>query len=278
MYRKIRVRKCFSTFHKAPVDFSCEKLYNKYVMEKYTYNQDFLIKYCDADFKEEMKISTALAYLEEVACASAEELGFGYQYIKEKNCAFIITNTSCEFLRPIRIGEIVKTQTWPLKPTFATFERQYRFIDEQGLPTVNAVSRWCLLDKQTGKILPSKTIDNQDYSTYNTDKVLNATWKIPTFETTGETPRFTIKIGYSEYDHNMHVNNTRYADYCMNVFSIEELQDKRVAGFSIAYVRQCKEKETLRFFRKETDLGEFLVQGKNEREETVVLAKISFAK
>ena len=248
-------------------------------MEKYRYYNNFQIKYCDADFKEELKISTALALLEEVACASAEELGFGYQYIREKNCAFVITNTYCEFLRPIRVGEIVQAQTWPLPPSFVAFERHYRFIDEREKATANAVSRWCLLDKDTGRILPSKTIENQDYSSYNTEKAIeDVKWKIPAFSTEGVSPGFTITIGYSEYDHNNHVNNTRYADYCMNVFSIAELQDKRVATFGISYIKQCKEGEILRFYRKETENGEFLVQGKNEKEEIVVQAKIVFAK
>lgn len=247
-------------------------------MEKYRYDCDFQIKYCDADFKEELKVSTTLALLEEVACASAEELGFGYQYIRERNCAFIITNTYCEFVRPIHVGEIVTAQTWPLKPSFVVFERQYRFVDRQGNPTVNAVSRWCLLDRTTGKILPSKTIENQDYSTYNTDKVIdNVQWKIPVFSTENLSPSFMITIRYSEYDHNNHVNNTRYADYCMNVFSIAELQDKFLSRFAITYVKQCKEGETLRFFRKDMENGEYLVQGKNELDETVVIARILFA-
>ena len=46
-------------------------------MEKYQHNQTFKIKYCDVDFKDELKPSVALALMEEVACSSADELGFG---------------------------------------------------------------------------------------------------------------------------------------------------------------------------------------------------------
>ena len=38
----------------------------------------FKIKNCDVDFKDELKMSAVLSYLEEVACLSADELGFGY--------------------------------------------------------------------------------------------------------------------------------------------------------------------------------------------------------
>ena len=121
---------------------------------------------------------------------------------------------------------------------------------------MNASSRWCLIDMHTGKLLQSKYIDNQDYSTYNTDKALQVTaWKIPTFKPEEGELKFTITIANSEYDHNMHVNNTRYADYCMNCFSVEELGQRRVTGFAISYVKQCKEGQTLRFYRKQDENG-----------------------
>ena len=53
-------------------------------MEKYEHIKKFQIKYCDVDFKDELKVSTALAYMEEVACSSADDLGFGYAYVKPR--------------------------------------------------------------------------------------------------------------------------------------------------------------------------------------------------
>ena len=39
-----------------------------------------------------------LAYLEEVACSSADELGFGYAFVKPRGYAFMVTNICCEFI------------------------------------------------------------------------------------------------------------------------------------------------------------------------------------
>ncbi len=246
-------------------------------MEKYQYVQEFLIKYCDANYKDEMKISTALALMEEGACWSADELGFGYDYVRPKGYAFIIANSCIEFSRPVLVGEKPLLITWPNAPSSVIFERQYLF--SCGQETVaKAASRWCLMDWHTGKILSSKCIDNQDYSTYRTDRVLDVRWKIPTFDLEGEESRFSITVGYSEYDHNMHVNNTRYADYCLNVFTVAELQERWIKSFSVSYLRQGKEGETLRFYRKQTEESVYLVQGVNEKSEIVVQAKIQLAR
>ena len=148
---------------------------------------------------------------------------------------------------------------------------------QSGELAMNASSRWCLLDMNSGKLLPSKMIDNQDYSTYNTTKLMeNVRWKIPSFSTSGETPRFILTIANSEYDHNMHVNNTRYADYCLNCFTVGELAKMRLKNFSISYVKQCKEGETLRFYKKSIGNGAYLTQGVNEKQEIVVQAHIIF--
>jgi acyl-ACP thioesterase len=247
-------------------------------MEKYQHVQKYQIKYCEVDFKDELKLSSALSYLEEVACLSAEELGFGYDYVKAKGYAFMVSNICLEFLRPVCLGDLLTVKTWPLPPTYAIFGREYQMLLPSGEVCVNASSRWCLINVSTGKILQSKAIDNQDYSTYNTDKVLqNVAWKIPSFAIEDGELKFSLKIAYSEYDHNMHVNNTKYADYCMNCFSVEEHSNMRVERFLISYVKQCKEGETISFYRKQISQKEYLVQGMNENGELVVQTQIRFA-
>ena len=248
-------------------------------MKSYEHIQNFSIKYCDVDFKDELKPSVALSLMEEVACSSADELGFGYSYIKPKGYAFMVTNIRCEFLRPVRLSEKVAVKTWPLPPTYVVFGREYQFLSQTGEPLINASSRWCLVDMQTGKLVQSKVIDNQDYSTYNTAKVIeNVQWKIPAFEQKEGELRFCITIANSEYDHNMHVNNTRYADYCFNCFTVAELANRKLKAFSISYIKQCKERETLRFYLKKQTEESCLAHGFNEQGEVVVQSQIEFEK
>ena len=97
-------------------------------MELYEHKNDFLIKYCDSDFKDEMKLSVALALMEEVACSSADELGFGYAFVKPRGYAFMVTNVCMEFFKPVALGESVQVKTWPLPPTRVTFGREYQFL------------------------------------------------------------------------------------------------------------------------------------------------------
>ena len=246
-------------------------------MEIYEHINEFTVKYCDADFKDCLKASAALAYMEEVASSSAEELGFGRSFIKPRGYAFMVSSLYFECLKPIMIGDVIKIKTWPSIPSHVVFGREYQFVDTQGEPLINGTSRWCLIDMKNGKLLNSKVIDNQDYTAYNTKKLFEKVqWKVPAFRMEEGELKFTLTIANSEYDHNMHVNNTRYADYCLNCFSVEELADKALKRFGISYVKQCKEGETLRFYRLQKEDGSYLVQGFNEADEMVTQAQIEF--
>ena len=269
--------KLFLIIFDGRIDFFNGCGYTK-IMELYEHINQFKIKFCDVDFKDEIKISALLSYLEEVSCTSADELGFGYEYIKGRNCAFFVTNYYLECVQPITLADIIEVKTWPTPPSSVIFGREYQISTRGKGLQLNATSRWCLLDMQTGKILPAKTLDNQDYSTYNSTKLFSdMRWKIPTFALEESALRFVMTIANSEYDHNMHVNNTRYADYCMNCFSVTDLSRRKLKSFALSFVRQCKEGETLRFYLKQSQVEEYFVQGVNEQEEIVVQARINFA-
>ncbi len=246
-------------------------------MKIYEHDREFTVKYCEADFKDELKLSTALSFMEEAACSSADELGFGYAFVKPRGYAFMVTNVCLEMLSPVPLGERVKVKTWPTPPSHVIFGREYQFLSPTGEVRVNASSRWCLVDMQSGKLLRSSALDNQDYSTYNTAKALDGVqWKIPVFKAEEGELKYSLTVANGDYDHNMHVNNTRYADYCFNCFSVAELAARALKAFSVSYVKQCREGELLRFYRKEQADGDYLVQGFNERGEVVLQAKIVF--
>ena len=243
----------------------------------YEHVQEFTVKYCEADFKDELKVSALFSYLEEVACSSADELGFGYQYVKPRGYAFMVTGLSCAFEAPVLLGEKVRVKTWPTPPTHVIFGREYQVLSQDGRVKANASSRWCLIDMKEEKLLPAKVIYNQDYSTYNTEKVLSGIrWKMPAFKKEEGDLKFSLRIANSEYDHNMHVNNTRYVDYCLNCFSVAELREKKLKGFTISYIKQCKEGDSLQFYRQSLGEGNYLVQGFNQTDEVVTQAQICF--
>lgn len=212
------------------------------------------IRYTDADVYDNLKLSSLLSFLEESACCSADELGFGYNAISPKGIGFIIVNWYIELFRPLRLGEEVEVHTWPLAPKFYIFNRDFEIFNE-GEKVGVATARWCMIDTQTFAMLPISSFFKQgDFDDYNTERsVVVKGWKIPPVEK--EQISYSKPVALSDYDHYFHVNNTKYADFMLDVFTLDELKNKFTKEIRITYVKQCKLGETIDFYRQDGEDG-----------------------
>ena len=257
------------------IDKNKEERYNK-DMEKFIHEKIFDLRYRDVDFQDELKPSAAFSFMEEIASYSADQIGWGVSFLKPRNYAFILSGVVCEFTHPILHGESVTVRTWPLPPAYAVFGREYQIL-QGGKVLANASSRWCLMDFSAGKLLTAKALAETDADRYETARTLeNVRWKIPAFPVEDGELRFVVTVANTDYDHNLHVNNTRYVDYFFNCFSLKELSLRRVKRISVSYQRQCYERDTLSFYRKQTENNVFLLQGVNQKGETVTTGEVIF--
>ena len=58
-------------------------------------------------------------------------------------------------------------------------------------------------------------------------------------------------VSASDYDHYFHVNNTKYADICLDAFTVDELAGRSIENVQITYVKQCKFGEALEIYRRD---------------------------
>lgn len=226
----------------------------------YRHIKKYGLKFTDVDAYDHLKLSSLLSFFEESTCLSGDELGFGYNDVAPKNIGFIVVNYYIKFFRTLKLGDELTLHTWPLRPRHIIFFRDYELYcgDEKvGVAT----ARWGMISTETYSLLPASAYFKEgDFDNYNTERSVefNA-WKIPQF-TDGEAV-YSKKVTYSDYDHYFHVNNTKYADFLMDVFSIGELKGKDIDSFQITYVKQCKADEVIDFFRKR-EQGFWLVEGR----------------
>lgn len=246
-------------------------------MEKYCHTQNYSLRYSDFDFKDELKPSALLALVQESACSSADELGFGYADLKPKGFGFIVVQTYCEILRPVVQGDRVSVETWPLPPRHVIFERDYRVKNGGGEICAALASRWCLVDLDGFAMLtPDKLGEANEKCPYNAEKSVEVpVWKIPRLGDGGkEVYRMRVLSGHC--DHYMHANNTRYADFFFDCFTMEELSARKVSSFQIAYGKQAKEGAELILFRKDFEDGSSVCEARSGGE-TLAQFKAVFA-
>ena len=239
----------------------------------YRHIRDYELRYTDVDAYDNLKLSSLLSFLEESACGSADELGFGYSALAPKGLGFIVLNYYIKLERNIKLGEKVTIHTWPLKPRLMVFLRDYEiFVGSEKVGV--ATSRWFMVDMKT--FSPARTsvfFKEGDFDNYNSSRSIEfSEWKIPEVKDGADV--FSKKVKYSDYDHYFHMNNTKYVDDLMDGFTVDELKNKKVSSIQINFVKQCKEDEEICYIRAFYDRG-YLVEGRVNGEIRVQM-RISF--
>ncbi len=218
----------------------------------YCNRKTYELRYSDFDFKDELSLTSLLALVQESACLSADELGFGYDDLRPHNYGFLVVSTYCKLHRPIRLGESITVETWPLPPRHVFFERDYRvLVGEEEVAAL--ASRWCLVDMGTMSLLTADKLGETNASCpYRNEKTIEVpSWKIPKLSEGEESYRMRVNV--SHCDHYFHANNTRYLDFFIDCFSMEELKGKRISAFQVAYNKQAREGKELVLYRKDFD-------------------------
>ncbi len=220
-------------------------------MEKYSHKRTFSVRYSDTDYKDELKPSALLAFLQEAACSSADELGFGYDDLRPLGYGFVVVSTCVELKKPLHLGDSLTVETWPLTPRMVIFERDYRIFNQEGELCAVAASRWCLVDLKNMSLLRPDKLKAHAACPYRDEQSMTPVWKIAKLGEEGELS-YELTVKNSLCDHYLHLNNTRYADIFFDAFTMDELSSKKVTGFSIVYHKQVKEGQPLQIFCKNT--------------------------
>lgn len=226
----------------------------------YRHIKEYELRYTDVDAYDNLKLSSLLSLLEESACLSADELGFGYKDVAPKNIGFIIANWYIELEKAIKLGDNLTVHTWPVKPKHFIFLRDFElYVGNKKIGV--ATARWCMIDTLSFGMLPTSVyFTESDLAEYNTERSTNfSQWKIP--EIDNGQKKYSKTVTYSDYDHYFHANNTKYADFLMDVFSIEELKGKFLKSAQITYVKQCKFGEEIELFHS-AEQGFDIVEGR----------------
>ena len=153
--------------------------------------------------------------MQESACLSADELGFGYKNLQPKNIGFILSNWYVELYRPVAYNESLTVHTWPVRPKHLIVMRDFElFVGDEKVGV--GTSRWCLVDLATFSLLPSSSVFADVDIRYNEFRSTDFnSWKIPRVE----------DVDFTKTDFAQRVNSDLIGKY-VNIAS-------RAAGFIV---------------------------------------------
>ena len=235
------------------------------------YKTKYTIELRDVDFTEKLKLSTLFGYFQDIASAHVDNLGIGINTLmQEFGMSWILMRIKVKIIRnPVRNEEIT-VETWPQKPKKLEFERDFIVKDNNENIIVRAVSTWVICDIKTRVLRKSEVIAIQ-YPPMVEERAIDC--KLGKLKAFGQLETVYKKvIGYSDVDFNGHLNNSKYIDFIMDCFTVENHLKYSVKVIEVNYTNEALPGDTIIFYKDVSALNSNLIyiEGINEKDNKIV--------
>lgn len=197
--------------------------------------KSYEIKYYEQNLKNELKESSLLNFLQDIATVSAESLGFGPSFVFSNNYAWFILKYHIELERPIRNMELILLRTAPRGANRLYAYRDFEIYTKEDEKIGSASSLWALIDMNEKKMMPmEKSIPFMiKYEKKESDMGFD---KIPPIENPDYTKNFEVK--FDDVDVNQHANNANYIIWALETLPHEFRKKMNVKTIDIKYRKE----------------------------------------
>jgi acyl-ACP thioesterase len=235
----------------------------------------YRIYWYDADITGTVKASAICNYLQESAWRHASELGFGFEDMKSNNQVWVIISFKLKMEMLPRWGDKIIVETWPRKLERLLAMRDFEIKSLDGEPLGVATSSWMVLDMDTRR--PCR-VDKLESLLNHTQNRMALSEDAPLLKNSDKLDlNFEHQVQYSEIDHNGHVNNTRYIDWCYNSIPSSFHRQRQFHELTVNYLSEVRENEVIQIKRNDTNTDPTLFQGSRpSNDKKVFRAEISW--
>jgi len=226
------------------------------------YRKKFKVQGSEADFKQNLKLSSLFHYLASASTEHAEIIGVGRNVVQSYGAIWVALRVKVEIKRYPKWNENITVETWPEQPNKFDFHRNYIFYDKDDNIIAKALNVWVLIDQESRKLKKSSLISSEfpplDFPLLNREKVLNC--ELGKIKSSGNLHKVYEKtVGYSDIDMNEHLNNSKYVDYIMDCFSVEQHKKYFVKSIEVNYVREALPGDSIVLYSDSSDFEQDII-------------------
>ena len=218
------------------------------------------------DMNDRLSPKSILNIFQDVASIHGEEIGVGFVPMLEKNLYWVLSRIKFDILKMPETNQTVVVETWPHEKGRIDFDRDMKIYSEDGEVLIVATSKWCVIDTV------KRVLQRTDNVTYNGECLPDKNYedkfaKIAVPEGEFE-HKFDYVVGFSDLDHNKHMNNTNYANLVASA-----IDNKEFNHFEINFLHECLLGDTISVSCVKTENGEIVVGKTGENTAFVTLIK-----
>lgn len=202
------------------------------------FEEQIKVKYSEMDYKLALKPSSLLNFLQDLASANAESLGFGYSYITPKNLGWFLLKYRMEFSDyPVSVYDLtLKTEPRGCQKLFA-YRDFYICQGEKLLGKIASV--WAVVDMTTKALVPVQPALNNDYMPLFQKRENDLTFKkLRSVEKIDIEKTFEVR--YEDIDVNSHANNGNYIIWAFEPLSFNFRSSHKIKTLDIQFKKEVK--------------------------------------
>jgi medium-chain acyl-[acyl-carrier-protein] hydrolase len=217
-------------------------------MENYILKTQFAITSADTDMNARLRLGALVNLLIQSAVQSADNLGFGFNNLKDHNLIWVLSRLELHITKPLYWNETVVVETWPKSIEKLFYTRDFIITNHQGIEVARATSAWLAIDQKSRR---PKLIEGTLAERFNQLKHYHAIEHFPdklediqTLDSVLVTPQFF------DFDLNGHVTSTRYIDWIMDSFDYKYHSQHYPSFLSINYLKEVLPSEPINLLKQ----------------------------
>ncbi len=207
------------------------------------------------DQQKNLSIVAVSELLQEVAGTHANDFGFGYKNVIEKDLVWIITAMRVEIKKLPIWDEEITIKTWLVDINRYFSNRQFQILNKMGDVVISASTNWLLYNFKTRR---PQNISSMNFNVKLHGDYLSVKKAVKTDKSTiseGVTSSITVK--YSDLDMVSHMNNTRYFRSIIDSYNFDFHKTHFLKSFDIQFRNEAVYNDELEIFTKEISSNSF---------------------
>lgn len=205
---------------------------------KKSWTSEYPINTFLVDSSAHLGLMGALTAIQETAWTHAETLGFGMKEMEEKGIFWVLVRQTLRMQKWPVLGHKLAVETWVRRPAGLYALRELSLRDATtGEDIGQCMTTWLALSRQTKTICPiddlmkwNEICDDRTHG-FDTEKIVvqKDLRKVAAFD-----------VRNSDLDINMHVNNTKYAQWILDALPHDIQRQKHLTEYAVNFLSETK--------------------------------------
>jgi len=230
---------------------------------KTVWTDQYTIHSFDVDFTSKATLCALCNYFQESAWRHASACKLGYHDLIQQDQAWVLSRLKIQIDKLPRWNDHIRLKTWAKGAdrlfAYRDFEIQHANTNQTW---VRGSSAWLIVDTKSKR--PRRMQPFADLMPLNSEDALTDSLnKIPLLSHVDQ--QSEIVAQYSDLDVNYHVNNVKYMEWVLNLFSIEFQDNHVIREFEINYQHEVSYHENVRMEMGRVDSDHnYIIQGMSQ--------------